>query len=78
MWVAHARWWLCAKANLGMHAGVELAASCTRVRGERATALMLITAAGGMALGNVAVGFLAGARSLAYLLFAPSIGPLVA
>lgn len=44
-------------------AGVELAASCGRAQGERGAALMLITAATGMALGSTAIGFLAGAYS---------------
>ena len=41
-------------------AGIELAASCGRAQGERGAALMLITTATGMSLGNTALGFLAG------------------
>ena len=41
-------------------AGIELASSCGRAQGERGAALMLITTATGMSLGNTALGFLAG------------------
>lgn len=40
--------------------GVELAASCQKVNGERGSVLMLITAAVGITLNNIAYGFLAG------------------
>jgi hypothetical protein len=39
---------------------VELASSCTKADGERGAALMLITAAVGITLGNIAIGFLVG------------------
>ena len=41
-------------------AGIELAASCTMVTGDRGKALMFITAGASSALGNTAIGALAG------------------
>ncbi|KAK9918174.1 hypothetical protein WJX75_001970 [Coccomyxa subellipsoidea] len=53
--------------SLMIFSGIELAASCGRAQGERGTALMLITTATGMSLGNTALGFLAGMTAAALL-----------